>query len=654
MKKMLLFTLLAVLLFQAAPDYAASKDADTFAPPESQILRIKTLFDIKNPTAFKVEGGETKYADGGKLVYYDYSWTVDGKDLYLTTDDQGNIFTYSAYDENVNDPAPVLSAAAIEKIATDFLNKVDPKLATQYRKDNLSIHTRENSAELTYVRYVNDLPVVTDLINLSVSFAKSSVVQFTRTNSSAHYSDSVFPNPKDAMDKTAAFKLLTEINPFARHTLILKSDTLTTLPIYTHITDKTAIDATTGQLVDSTKILNAKALGYDRGGSDGLGASALDPVEVDNLDVVKQLKSKKDIEAWVKQHFDVKDMTVESGHYRQNADKNYVYAMSWSSDDHYMSIDVDAKDLTLLSLYNEGDTDKAPLSEAEAIKAAEAFMAQFPSKLNLANPLVETQDTHTIVRYPRLEGDAYVKDEGLELSIQNASKTVSVYRLEATRTAFTTPTAKLSQDDATAKALEQWHLMYAYVGAKPVLLYNYDGDYLFHGDTGTLLDNAGNALTDRTIAYDNLDASPYKDDIKALNDVSIGFYSIRDLKQMLTVGDFFELIQTIEGDHSRPVKLDDYKYRFNIPDVTEDSPLTESKAVELLMNYQGFSDLKNKADVWQSSTFKNGTTIPKAAVPYYYLAKSQGYLRSDTVNPTTNLTAEMLLHLTYGFVFIEQ
>ena len=78
-----------------------------------------------------------------------------------------------------------------------------------------------------------------------------------------------------------------------------------------------------------------------------------------------------------------------------------------------------------------------------------------------------------------------------------------------------------------------------------------------------------------------------------------------------------------------------------------DNNLLRADAVKWLMNQNSYRNLKDVKDVFDSSVFKDSSSIPKEYKAYYYIAKGLAIYDYDKASPKENVSIEEALHFIY-------
>lgn len=622
------------------------------APEATEVSRLKKIFNITDVTDFKVTSSENTYDDGGTFKSYFYTWTNKDTTYSVTTDASGNIFNFYTSSTTPDTSFQHLSKNDLESIANSFLKKIDPKLVEQYKLTSTSTFSKNGQATLVFNRYVNNIKVINDIITIEIQFDKKAVTQFDRTNSSSKFKDEAFPKLEKAIPLNEIYSKLESNNPLTLAYLVTgdEKNQVGNL-VYTHLLEPNSFDALTSKPITILDPVYEKALSAD-------AASDLSDVEITELDKIKNIKTESEVQKFIEKNFNVKSLKLNGKHLMLDADKNYYYSFYYDSTDEnkpsYLSINISAKDLTVLS-FSDSDygTKEASITKDEALKISKAFLDKFNKAKNISsNPIVEIGSNITTILYPRMENKIPVIGEGITIQISNSMKKVSNYNFVFSKAKFPAVSKTISLEKAKEIAKKDFVLNYTYVKNAPFLVYSYsNGNPIIRATDGALLSANGEEMQNLQISYSNLDKSKYKNEIEVLTDLNIGFYKISDLTQTIKVKDFLELMESMD---SGAYPTNDYSFYYSqYEDLNEkmyEQNLTYKDAIKWTLNSLGIKNLKKSAEVWDKKYFKDYDKIQKDYLAYYYLSKATGIYDKDESLQNENITAEEMLHIIYKTV----
>ncbi|SUB74655.1 YcdB/YcdC domain-containing protein [Peptoniphilus indolicus] len=619
-----------------------------------EILKIKNIFGVTDATEFNITTSEDTYDDGSAFKTLDYHWKNNDTQYNVSTDTSGNIFKYDVNYSDKKDEFKFLTKEETIKIASDFMNKLDPNLIKQYRLRDIQTYVKNGSSTLYFNRYVNDTIISNDSITIDVFFNSKSVCSFERTNSSSKFKDENFPKLEDALPKKNIFSNIENTNPLRLSYLVTGDEKkqIGTL-VYTHLLDTKPLDATTAKPI-VTYNNNYK----DSSKTDG--TLALNDVEITEIEKIKNLKPEKEVQSFIKKNFNTKDLKLDSKQLMLDKNKNYYYLFYYStpkdSSIRSISVSVDAKDLSLLSFneYTINTDNDSEISKKEAINLASKFLKNFKHAKNIDenNPVTLSSEGITTILYPRIENNIAVYSEGITILVDNSSKKVFDYKTNFSNAKFPAKSNIINLEKAKEFAMNDFGLSYGYVGSKPTLIYSYkNGNTILRASDGTPISIVGDEIQNPEINYENLEKSKYKDEITMLTDLGIGFYNLKDLQRSITIKEFINLMESIDSVTTKAI---DYSF---IPSQYEDlnqsdleNILTYKNAIKWILNSKGINNFKNTTEIWDKTIFKDYDNIEKEYLAYYYIAKSKGIYDKNESFQNQNISADEILHLIYNAV----
>ena len=623
---------------------------------DSEVIRLKKIFDIGDEFD-NFDISKSSNPDNFKSISYE--WSNKDSDILVTTDDKGNIFTFSKYTYiDSKGPDLIKNKEDIIKVCNDFLDKIDPNLSKKYEFASISINFKESVAFLSFNRTVNGLEVINDNINMQVDLANKSVYQFTRTYSSEIFKDNLFPNPKEVKSKEDAYKKIDKERPFYLSYLIVDKDKeKEVLPVYSQLNNFFALDGIKLNFIDSPDNYGD----YNEEAKDYAGAAvekALSPVEEKEIGKIKGVKSLDDAKNFISKNFDIKGCKIVEKSLSKTSKDNYAYYITYESDDYSKRFILDAKDLNLLSYsyFRYSDDKKSDLKTDDALAIAKKFIEKFNKNedIDLENPFIEKSDYATGIRFYLKKNDHYVSNNYLDITVSNSDKMVASYALNVDDIKF----EKMSKDlidknKANDIVKDNLKLVYAYVKDEVKLLYLFDDndDIKINAKDGNLINDQGKALNNKDISYKNIDDSKYKDEILYLTSLDIGLPGDRDLKEKISIVDYIYLLNCLSNPttYDKDSLKDSINY-YEFEDLNKekvDNNLSRADAVKWLMNQNSYRNLKDVKDVFDSSVFKDSSSIPKEYKAYYYIAKGLAIYDYDKASPKENVSIEEALHFIY-------
>ena len=660
MKKIISLLLILTLLIPSGCMAEASTKTIASEEKSEEVLRLKKLFNIGDYKNFDF----SSYTNENKKVL-SYQWSDTGSSLNIETDSEGNILSYSKYEDSENTSGINLKdKKEIQKKADDFIKKIAPDVSTTYRPEDVSIYLGSKSADVTYYRYVNDIKVRSDYISVSVNLSNGEIERFYTTENFTDFPDSKFPDPSKAIAKEEAFNKIFHENPMYLTYYMNPSfynKTPSYFPAYTQLKKNDLLDAISGDFIDFNEDIIAykkEEEAKDAAAAEGEGGISLSEVEMSELNTVKGLKTLDEVKKYLSDNFDLQKYELKSTSLNKYSEDKYAYAFYYQNKKSSINIAVDAENLELINYNNyfDGSGKKANLSSEKAIKAADEFIKKYNSSKDIdkTNPIVSSSPYSTQVTYYRQKDNHYIVKNGIEISIDNKTGKVTEYVLSLDDLEFKPIGDVISEQEAKKIAMDNISLSYAYVNNEVRLVYDFDYDLIIRANDGKLVGSGGKVFGESDIVYEDLDKSSYKDELEYLTSLGIGLPKSSKVSDPVTVMDYVYLLSLIES----PMVYEkdfiashlDYWIFEDLNDDDIEKSLTRKDAVKWIMNSMNYKGIKDLKDVFDSSIFTDYKSIPKDYRAYYALAKAYSIYDFKDASPNKTLTLEEALHLIYNYV----
>lgn len=655
-KKLFALTLIFSLL---VPVYANSEEVPEANPKE--IAKLKEIFNISNEYE-KFNFSTSNYDDKTKIL--NYSWSnKNGININISTDSKNNIISYSKYTDNEAIVSKIKTKSEIESIINSYLNKIDPNLLREYSLKDFDINIKSGYASFNYERYVNDTLVLNDYLNVTINLSSGELNSYSR-NLVNVVDAKDFPKKENIISLDKAKDILKEKEGYYLSYFVTYGDDKKSIPVYAQLNSHKPIDATNGNLIEEdfniSPVYREDALASEE-------EAKLSPVEKEEINKIKNLIPISKYKEYIKEHFNTTDLKF-SDYSLINLDDKYYYTISYSNqnDEDVLYFLFKADEIKLVEYNNyfvyEENTNST-LSKEEATKIALDFIKkEFKDldKIDTKNPNVIVDKEATTVTFNRTANNYYVKNNSINIIINNLSKNIVNYRVNFQDVTFKPITEKVDITKAYNSAFKigDFKLYYIYNENKPKLVYTFKNNTspLLLAKNAEEIDDLGNPIKESKIIY-NSNNSKYKKEIEYLKELNVGVPGVSDITTKIKEKDFLYLINSSLS--SIPYNEKSIKNLYNYPgnfevskkDIPKMNNNTKnSLAIKLLVNASGYTKLNNLDNIFKDDLFKDQKTLSKEDKAYFAVAKGLKIYTSEKANPNQELTHEEALHLIYNFL----
>lgn len=656
MKKVLIFFTLffTVIIFNPV----LANNQDNVIADKNEVLRLKNIFNItKDFEQFSIS---TYTENKNKILNYHWSNEND-QSISISTDTFGNILTYQNYHDNPNF-ATIKSKDEIQDLIQSYLNKIDNNLLNEYVLKDFDINIKDNYARFRYERKINDIFVLNDYFTITIELSQGNLLNFSK-NITKYISEKDFPSKENIISLDDAKEILKKEQPYYLGYFIKDDKDKKVLEIYSQLKENQAIDAKTSKLLES---INSEMPIYNESAKESSMDfdESLSPVEKDELNKIKNLKSISEYKKYINKNFNTKNLKF-SDYSLSKRDNDYIYNITYIDKDSVPQIEFsfNAKELELLSFNKFIESqDNTNLKEDEAINISKDFIKKHLKQeysVDFKNIEIDSNKNTTSLKFYRIENDHYVFNNFISLTISNKDKEVIYYNMNFNNLDFNNIQDFKSIDKAYNKILDNkyFDLFYIYYNDKPKLVYT------FKASSPRLLaksldeiDNSANIIKNEEIIY-NTSNSPYKEEIEYLKDLKIGVPNIENLQSKIKEKDLVYLIystispipynnESIENIYKYPKPLEISKNDYT----TKDNNAKNNLAIKLIVNANGYSNLSNLKDIFKKDIFKDENTLSQIDRVYYSFAYGLDLYTEEKANSSKEITHEDALHLVYNFL----
>lgn len=654
---MVLLTCLLITPLQSFAQQSASEKFD-----EAKVLELKKTFDITD----EYDNFNFSIDEFNGEKHYSYHWSGTNKNLSVDTDEKGNLISYHQFTYNEPDiKTPILKdREEIEKIASDFLTKVDKNLLSTYKLENFRMDIKSANATLSYAKYVNDILVINDGFSVNVDLKTKTVESFYKQNTK-YFKNENFPDPSKAISPEKAVESFKAENPYKLSYLVVdEENAYKGIPVYS-ILKGNSIDGTNGKFLDES-IYNY-FYEYEEGNVTDFKSyeKSITPVEAKEKAKIENLISEENVKKAIGTKFDLSDVTFDRISLSKYNDRDYIYQLNSSSKDYeQISIAVNAQTLEINS-FNIWDRfpnkEKIELEEEEAIKICKDFLNKVNPDLtdiDIENPIVYSNNKLTTsITFNKLKNSIPILNWGISIQVDNKTKNVLSYyqRTFDKEISFEPVTKDIGVEKAIEEALTKAKLekFYAYVEDEPKLIYTFKNKIpMIRATDGVAVNYDNTPIEEKNLIYKDIDKSIYKDEINYLTSNNIGIPNVENLKDKIKVKDFIYLLSsTVDSYSYYNVNLEFLENRYELLKQEDlEKNLQNKYAVRWTLNSLNFYNLNDFKDVFDAKTFSDSSAISSEDKAYFYIAKGLSIYDGESANPNNELTYEEALHLIYNLI----
>lgn len=600
---------------------------------EEYILKAKDTFEISDDyTELDIESSK----DSKRSEKYRFHWSrEDGDDgINVSMDKEGNIISYNHYANRDNKIKDHVSREAIEKAAFKYLEKIDKNLVASHKVVSVDYDNYENTAAVTFRRYVGDVPVIGTNLVIQIDLSDMSLAYF---DSGLYYlvKDKTVSKDAKLIGLDPAKEKIEKINPIILAYMSNRYGEDNTAKLYYLPKNEKYIDAVSGEAVD----FNDSGIYYAEGdmkAEEAKDSGGLTEVEKKSVKEFQGLMKKEDLRKLVSDLIP-KDSKIDRE--RITKGDRYEYSFESRRKDRTAYFSLDAKDGTLTNFNDIRDTKEktAPKAE-EAIKIAMAFKDKYAKKLvnfDYKDPNIYSDTYCTRIIYSQLKDEVPVVNYGVTVEINNDNKKVSGFNLREYTEKFEDKDGIKSLDEAKKIYFDEdnFKLLYMVKDNKLKPVYGYEDLTPIGARTLNKYSDLGEFI--------NLEKSKYKTDLERLLEYKIGFMEDKDVLESAMVKDLADIVE--DG-----VKLlDQYGYRSNNPfkDLKMDKKLDRLDAIKIIFKLRGVN-----LEGLDSKVFKEIDGLKGSDLVNFQMARGYGLTSENSAK--TNIKIDELLSIYYRLMSI--
>lgn len=664
MKKPILWILLIALLLPAgacamvSPESAVPGEGEMpveeggeIKVDEKEVVRLKKLFSItKEYENFNVRKMEE---EGHKAL--GYQWYDDEGEITLMTDDKGTVLHYDKTLQG--EKRGMANPKGMEPQGEKWLKKLAPD-AGEYRPDR-NLYRLDWNGRVTYgyQRYVNDLPVLGDVIDLSLKIDTGELVSYHR--SYPLYKAGDFP--KFTGDLAKVKKAYEEQLGIRRGFEVTREgpEEYTTEALYASLYPQRVLDTKTllsvPRRIDNRPMednMKEAAMAEDSGGG-------LTSVEQKAIKTVKGMMTREEAIKRANEFFSTKGYeTRRASLGKQGPDYFWTLNFVREDKDNYKdaSFVLNGKTRDLAHLHITPPTVKGEPKEEvisgepgqALLKKAAAFTERaekgLMKRVSQKDALVEKRYLSTVI-LPRLEEGWYYFGENVELEIHGPDGKIYGFDKNFTPVKGTAPKEDIGLSKAREIAAKEGEegLLYMVKDKKITIVYGMKNPVTLKADKGTVVRREKTPLT-----YSDLTDAKYPEIMELLGMYGIGFEGGKLLpKEKMTKEDLFQVL-TQWGGQTPKQRWEPLKDFLGEKEFKPEEPASVVYAIKVLYGDNNFPKLDRMKNVFNESLFKDAKTYTDEEKAYLYTALGLGYLeRKGELKGKEAITREDFLYMYY-------
>ena len=667
---------------------------------ESLIIKLKEVFEISND----YDEVDTSHVnmENDSLVNINWNNKKDGNSIYATVDRYGNIINYDNYAGQIDQSGdkisiPKYNKTSIKKIVDEVLERaLGDNFHNFILDEERSVRSGRNSYSMVYQRYVDGVPVKDSVITIAADLVEGKIYSFSYSNYNDYdYSDeSLFDKPEKTIDVENAKGLYKENNK-----LFLNARRITdfkTKSIYPEISYKLTyetfgqeqqINAVTGaaeQLGENMAIYFEGGLAEDA--NKAKEDATLTKDEKERLEAIKSTVSIEEAEKKAKELFDINGnmkMTSSRLSNYNYSKEDFIWNMEFGDGNgSWLSIGLDAKELSLLNYYSSDDStmgSSEELNRDEAVKIATAFVNKHNKGIMKDLELIDTPGVSNMsdsvsISFVRKLGDGlYLLQDNITLNVNAKTKKVNSYNKTWYKNVdLKLGSPKLNADEAYDLIFDKYEFMknYAMVMKDNVIqgygqyYSNFGRNYggiVIDAMTGNMLSGDGKLVNQNGVEiYEDLDKSKDSKKVQKLFDYGVAYEgaTLRP-EEKLKQEDLVRVLYQARVFNTYEANIDiDAMYQSLITEkildeseVNREGLVTKKEISKYLVRMSGLEVAAELNDIYKD-IFEDSEELGEYR-GYMTLATRLGFVEveNDKANPNKNITRDEALMYIYNYLF---
>ncbi|MBU5439985.1 hypothetical protein KQI42_18405 [Tissierella sp. MSJ-40] len=694
MRKHLAIFMVSILMFTSLVPINVYGEKGFDKKLEEAILKVKKVFNISN----EYDSFDSSVSTYGKTTNFYLNWKDSkGKlgDININTDEEGNITSYNKNYSTYQEPKTRLAKFSREeglKIALDFINKVDSKVAKEVKHKDIKEPMYSSAIEYGYefTRYINNIPYPENNIRIYVNKDTGEVTNYY-TNWDRKLN---FPDNKDiiSIDKAKeSYKKEIGLKPMYKQSYQIDSKTYY-LSYSTFMTTK-AIDAKTGKPIvisNYRPLYDTANMEKEMSPSDGLT-----PEEKGSIEKIAGILDIKDIEKKAREILKIDDtykLQSKSLYSNWKSPGDYIWSLYFNkpldkNQTQTADISLDGKTGELISFYKYkpyNENTKPKVNKDTSLTLAKDYIKKIsPDKISkieyLPNEFTKDNDSAYHFEFIRKMDNVYIENDKISVGVDAVTGEVNSYNLDWYKGKLPSKENIISLDKAYDILFNDigYELMYVavYDYEKPedenkeiklVYAINQEKPLNISAINGEILDSNGKPYKETTISdYKDIDKSYAKDKIKTLAQYGISlpgdeFKPVENIKQK----DFLYLLYKSLSPYKEIENNYDNLYKdlisMGIVREGEKNPeriVTKEEGVKFIIRVMGYDKIANTSEIFKD-IFKDEKDISKELKGYMSVAYGLKIIEIDgtdtgNIKPKYELKREDAATMIYNYMFME-
>lgn len=659
----------------------ASSSVTTDKGLENAIKVVKSRIDI--PADYKKFSYNVYNQEGS--VIWNLSWGNDElqKYVYVTIDQDNFISSYSSYQysSNYDKKIPKYSRSQGQEIAEKFIEKLNPKLLTEFKLIKNSNISEEREYYFNYVRQVNGIDYANNTISINVNIYTGQVNNFYCNYSnkikfeSADKIISLEQAKKNFIDKLG-LKLIYNIKS--------DKDKVVSYLAYVPKDSSKYIDAVTGEVEKMTggNVYYYSEGIYEKTADATAAAVVLTPDESKAVTDLSGLMTKEELDKKFKGISSLNidsQFTLDSAELRKDwRDEN---SLTWymrytkvtnkeTKQVREVSITADAKNGDILSFWSYYDVAadaKPQKTKEEAKKICDEILASLKpnhySEVKYDDTYdVDGENKHYYFRYVRVKNGLECPSDYMTITYDNLTGNISGFSANWNKDlVFDDPSKAIPIEKAYEVLFDNnqigFDIQYIYnykynnyvsqekkVDDEAVLGYMIDGrkPCIISAETGKVLNYSGTPYKENIVSdYTDINGLKYENQVKILTQLSIRYFE-DELKatEQLQQQDYFILLSRLNDFYYFDSSIDKatsvermYNNLISSGIITkaEKAPtavLTREEAAKYFVKFQRMSQVAEIKGIFKSD-FKDADKISPNLLGYVCIASGLKAINSD-------------------------
>lgn len=695
MKKISIALLAVIVTISGLIPIAAYGENSYDKKLEEAILKAKKLFNISDEYD-KFTSNVNSYDNNINFYLNWVDSTGKLKNINVNVDIDGNIISYDGYSSVYKEPdlkLPTYTKDEAEKIAMEFIAKIDPKVAKEIKliPQNYPSNSMDQQYYFNFSRYVNGIQFQQNSVSVSVNKYSGEIEHY--------YSNwdrkAVFPSPEKALtlDKgKEAYKTEIGIKPMYKADVYYRPVDINGRDnnyylAYGILGPNRGIDAFTGKKVDLNYY--GPYYGEEEKVMDS-GAGGLTPVEQESVDKLSGLLDEKTVEKKARETLKIDDgyklinTNIYSNYKNPGEYKWHMYFQKEVSKDKFLYIDagLNAKTGEILNFYRTVEYElgaKATINRAKALDIAKEYIKKIqPNKVNeielMEDQYAEDNQLSYYFQFIRKDGEVYVENDRIYVGVDGVGGDVSSYTLDWFKGELPSKKELISIDKAYDALWDKigLELMYikTYDYTKPegqnseiklVYTLNQNKPVIISGTTGELLDYTGKPYVEyKPISYKDIDKSYAKDKIMTLAEYGVGFKEEEfKPKEKIKQKDFMYLLWKSQNQYGIDNLTEDDLYRefIRLGYIKEEEKnpnriVTKEEAVKYIIRAMKL-DKVAELDIYRD-LFNDQKDVSDGLMGYMNIAYGLRIVVGDgkgNIKPRYELVREDAANMIYNYMF---